>query len=148
MPGAFVMPSPNLHCNYTLPIDLAPNGIPFGDKSIGKVYIKVHLRTKKSPYSQKLPWLSHQTSEIVQFIMFQTCFRWISNQIYQLDYISDIYIDTYQLYFWRLKETNIMVHVEFMSIHTQKKIFASNFQIIFSINWFVEWVTHNTDIYG
>jgi len=28
---------PNLDFNYTLPTDLAPNGIPFGAKSIGKV---------------------------------------------------------------------------------------------------------------
>ena len=28
---------PDLDCNYTFPIDLVPNGTPFGDKSIGKV---------------------------------------------------------------------------------------------------------------
>ena len=27
----------NWDCNYTFPIDLTPNGIPFGAKSIGKV---------------------------------------------------------------------------------------------------------------
>ena len=28
---------PNLDCNYTFPIDLAPNGLPVGAKSIEKV---------------------------------------------------------------------------------------------------------------
>ena len=28
-------PKPNLECNYTFPIDLAPIGIPIGAKSIG-----------------------------------------------------------------------------------------------------------------
>ena len=28
---------PNLECNHSFPIDLAPNGIPFGAKSIGSV---------------------------------------------------------------------------------------------------------------
>ena len=32
-----VNPKPNLDCNYTIPIDLAPNGVPFGAKSIEKV---------------------------------------------------------------------------------------------------------------
>ena len=27
----------NLDCNYSIPIDLEPNGIPFGTKTIGKV---------------------------------------------------------------------------------------------------------------
>ena len=30
----------NLDCNYTFPIDLAPNGIPLCDKSIGKVQLQ------------------------------------------------------------------------------------------------------------
>ena len=29
--------NPNFDCNYTFSIDLAPNGITFGVKSIGKV---------------------------------------------------------------------------------------------------------------
>ena len=32
-----VEPDPNLDSNYTFPIDFAPNGIPFGAKSIGKL---------------------------------------------------------------------------------------------------------------
>ena len=31
---------PNLDCNYTFPNDLTPNGILFGAKSIGNVYIE------------------------------------------------------------------------------------------------------------
>ena len=30
----------NLNCNYTFPIDLAPNGIASGAKSIGKLYLQ------------------------------------------------------------------------------------------------------------
>ena len=32
--------SSKLDCNYTFPIDLAPNGIPFGVKSIGVVLLQ------------------------------------------------------------------------------------------------------------
>ena len=31
---------PNLDCNYTFPMDLKPNGIPFGAKSNGKVILQ------------------------------------------------------------------------------------------------------------
>ena len=30
----------NLNCNYTFPIDLAPNGIASSAKSIGKLYLQ------------------------------------------------------------------------------------------------------------
>ena len=34
---------PNLDCNDTAPIDLAPNGVQFGSKSIGKRIITIQI---------------------------------------------------------------------------------------------------------
>ena len=39
----------NLDCNYTFPMDLASNGIPFGGKPIGKAIMCARLRTPLKP---------------------------------------------------------------------------------------------------
>ena len=37
----------HLYCHYTFPIDLAPNRIPFGVKSIGKVQLQIQIWSRR-----------------------------------------------------------------------------------------------------